>query len=138
MYLSITKQQNHINTQEYKKMQIQKQTSNYCNQIIQKIDPNKDNLSIILMEAIEEAFLYLIHSEYDILSILKKNGITQKNIQFNIKKFSAIIDNEFGLGSKLIKIKIIEQIHRKTQNFSFIPKKHNLFFEEYLIALFSK
>lgn len=118
-------------------MQIQKQASNYNYQIIQEKDPNNDNLSIILMEAIEEAFLYLIHSEYDIFNMLKKNGITQKNIQFNIKKFSTIIDKEFGLGAKIIKIKIIELIHRKTQNFSYIPQKHNLFFEEYLIALFS-
>ena len=138
MYPSITKQQNHINTQEYEKMQIQNQTKNCCIQIIQKSESNKEYLSLILMESIEEAFLYLIDSECDIFNILEKNGINQKNIQYNIMKFSTIIDSKFGMGAKLIKIKIIELIHRKIQNFSYTPKKHNLFFEEYMSALFSK
>lgn len=119
-------------------MQIQNQATNCCIQIIQKSELNKDNLSVILMESIEEAFLSLSNYEYDICNILEVNGITQENIQYNIKKFSTFIENQFGIAANLIKIKIIEQIHRKIQNFTYTPKNHNLFFEEYLSALFSK
>jgi len=122
MYLSITKQQYHTNTQENKKMQTQKLTKPCRLQIIKKSESNKENLSLIFIEAIEESFSSLISSDYNIFIQLNPYGITKANIQNNIKKFTNVIENQFGLGAKLIKIKIIQLIHQKIQNISYTPR----------------
>jgi hypothetical protein len=135
MYLSITKQQYHINTQEYKKMQKQNLTIP-CLHVIKKSEKNKDDPTSIIITAIEESFSSLINSEYNIFMQLQPYGITKANIKNNIKKFTKIIENQFGLGAKLIEIKIIQLIHQKIQNISYTPKNHDLFFDEYLSAIF--
>ncbi len=120
-------------------MKIERINSTCTLQLIKKPEFYKDNLSTILIEAIEESFeIFINPKKYNIFNYLEQEyALAKQNIPKNIDKFVSIIENLFGTGAKLIEIRIIELIHKKIQNFAYNPKDHDLFLKEYLVALFS-
>lgn len=58
--------------------------------------------------------------------------IKKDEIPFKIRKFAEAIEKLFGPGAKLIEMKIIEALHEKFQDFTYIPQKKELVFTEYV------
>jgi len=88
-------------------------------------------------EAIDDVFSVLgIENKQAIYRQLKNNcGINENEIAYKIEDFARAIDQIFGSGAKLIEIKIMELLHAKFEDLSYIPKKGELNFVEFVYNL---
>ncbi len=104
--------------------------------ILQSNDKEQSNASYeaTIMDAIDEslatfgktakqATYYQLETTFHI----KKN-----EIPFKIRAFADAIEKLFGPGARLIEMKIIEALHEKFQDFTYIPQKKELVFAEYV------
>ena len=96
-----------------------------------------DKFKVALMEAIDEglsAFSTLNKQEiyFHIENIFK---IKKDEIPYKIEDFVDAIEQIFGIGAKLIEIRIIEALHKKSPDFMFSPKKGTVIFQEYVASL---
>jgi nucleoside-diphosphate-sugar epimerase len=67
---------------------------------------------------------------------LKNNyGINENEIPYKIEDFARAIEQTFGSVAKLIEIKIIERLHAKYKDFSYVPEKGELNFVEFVYNL---
>ncbi len=67
---------------------------------------------------------------------LKNNyGLTESEIPYKIEDFARAIEQTFGSVAKLIEIKIIQRLHEKYKDFSYVPKKEELNFVEFVHSL---
>ena len=62
-------------------------------------------------------------------------GIKKDEIPFKVEAFADAIEQIFGSVGKLIEIKIIERLHAKYEDFSYIPEKGDLNFAEFICNL---
>ncbi|MEM3356648.1 MAG: hypothetical protein QW166_02350 [Candidatus Bathyarchaeia archaeon] len=61
--------------------------------------------------------------------------IKRQEIPRKTKEFAEALEQIFGESSKIIEIRIIEELHKRHQNFVHFPKKRKLNFIEYLTDL---
>lgn len=67
---------------------------------------------------------------------LKTNyGISKKEIPHKIEDFAKAIEVTFGSAAKIIEIKIMERLHAKYSDFSYVSKEGNLDFVEFFYNL---
>ena len=97
----------------------------------------EDKFKTIMIEAVDESFSSLCNSDKEVIySYLERNyEIVKKQIPRRIEDFTNAIEQMFGIGAKLIKMRIIEAIHKRIKDFAFIPGKGNIYFREYISSL---
>jgi hypothetical protein len=61
-----------------------------------------------------------------------KYGIKKEEIPHNIGAFAGAFEQTFGSVAKLIEIKIMESLHAKYKDFSYVPAKEELNFLEFI------
>ncbi len=67
---------------------------------------------------------------------LEKNyGIKRQEVGLKTTTFTAAIENLFGSSAKILEIKIIQNINRQVEGFTYRPKNGEFSFEDYLAAL---
>ena len=59
----------------------------------------------------------------------------KKAIPLKIEGFADAIEQMFGIASKLVEIRMIEAFHKRFPEFVFLPKKGDVDFKEYMVAL---
>jgi len=59
-------------------------------------------------------------------------GIKKEEIPNNIAEFAEAFEQTFGSVAKLIEIKIIERLHAKYENFSYVPADGEIDFLEFI------
>ena len=91
----------------------------------------------IMIEAVDEVFSSFGHSCKQALYFQLENTfkIKKQEIPLKIEDFANAIEQIFGIGAKIIEMKIIEVLHEKTQGFMYFPKKEDLMFTEYVASL---
>jgi hypothetical protein len=92
-------------------------------------------------EAITEAIDYILSTlgntnKQTIYCLLdNKYGIKKEEIPHKIGEFSDAIEQTFGSVAKLIELKIIERLHFKYRDFSYVPINGELDFGEFVSNL---
>ena len=91
----------------------------------------------------EEQFIDAIDQELSLLGELEKETLyyylennfrlTKKNIPYRIKDFEEVIENLFGIGAKILEIRIMKNLHNRIRPPSRIfPEKDSLEFSDYV------
>jgi hypothetical protein len=92
---------------------------------------------VAIIEAIDEGFSSFCNIDKEAVYHLLESSykITKQEIPYKIEDFTDSIEQIFGVGAKLIEIKIIEALHNKNPEFLFFPKKTDFGFKEYVASL---
>ena len=98
--------------------------------------PNQD-FNIVIIKAIDEVFASFSELEKQKLYMCLENSfnIKKHEIPDRIEDSVDAIEQIFGVGAKLIEIRIIEALHRRIPEFMFYPRKGDVFLKEYLASL---
>ena len=109
------------------KLQLREKKQNSC----------ETSFEATLIEAVDESFSSFGHSCKQAIYFQLENtfNITKQEIPFKIEDFANSIEQIFGIGAKLIEMKIIEVLHEKIRDFTYFPEKKDLVFTEYIASL---
>jgi hypothetical protein len=90
-----------------------------------------------MIEAVDESFSSFGHSFKQTIYFQLENTfkIKKQEVPLKIKDFANAVEQIFGIGAKIIEMKIIEVLHEKTHDFMYFPKKEDLVFTEYVASL---
>jgi hypothetical protein len=90
-----------------------------------------------IIEAVDESFSPFGHSSKQAIYFQLENAfkIKKQEIPCKIEEFADAIEQIFGIGAKLIEVRIIEALHERKQDFVHFPKKGDLVFTEYIANL---
>ncbi len=96
--------------------------------------PVKTTFEEEISEAIETVFSLLGNVNKQAIYRFLENrcNIKKEEIPNNIAKFSDAFEETFGSVAKLIEIKIIERLHAKYKDFSYIPVNGDIDFREFM------
>ena len=105
-------------------------------QLIKK-QKNEDKFKVAMIGAIDESFSSFSNLDKQEIYFHLENAfkLNKQEIPFKIKDFADAIEQIFGIGAKLIEIKIIEALHRRIPDFMFTPKRSAITLKEYAASL---
>jgi len=98
---------------------------------------SEDKFDVVILEAIEESLgSFRAFDKQEVYFHLKNTyNISKREIPRKIEEFAFAMEKIFGIGSRLIEIRIIEAIHKKIPEFVFTSKTNAVIFEEYVTSL---
>ena len=90
-----------------------------------------------LIKAVDDSFSSFGHSCKQAIYFQLENTfkIQKQEIPFKIAEFADSLQQIFGIGAKLIEVKIIGALHEKIRDFTYFPEKEDLLFTEYIESL---
>jgi hypothetical protein len=101
----------------------QKQTqSKFQTAITETVDQSLSSFSNLDKEAVYSCLENTFH-------------ISKQEIPGKIENFADAIEQMFGVGAKLIEIRMVEALHKRIPEFIFFPKKGYVDFKEYVTSL---
>ena len=94
----------------------------------------KNRLDMTIMEAVDESLASFGESVRKVVySQLQNNyNLPKQEIPTRIEEFAAAIEGIFGIGARLIEVKIIETLYTKAKGFLYVPKDEDLLFKDYV------
>ena len=94
----------------------------------------KNRLDMTIMEAVDESLASFGESVRKVVySQLQNNyNLPKQEIPTRIEEFAAAIEGIFGIGARLIEVKIIETLCTKAKGFLYVPKEGELLFKDYV------
>lgn len=108
-----------------------------CTLLQTKNNPQERNFENTLIDAVDTVLatfgqpcMQTIYSYIEKTFKIKRQEIPRKT-----KEFAEALEQIFGESAKIIEIRIIEELHKRHQDFVHFPKKRNLNFIEYLTDL---
>jgi hypothetical protein len=106
-------------------------------QLRRKKQPTEDKFHVAIIEAVEESLSSFNNLDKEAVYLHLENAfkIKKQEIPDKIADFSDAIKQMFGVGAKLIEIRIIKALHNRIREFVFFPKKGDVDFKEYLVSL---
>ena len=115
-----------------------KQNSIFTLQICRgKQKPTRDEFNTVIVETVDESLSSFCNLDKEAFYLRLENAfnIKKQEIPSKLEEFADAIEQMFGLGAKLIEIKIIQSLHKKIPGFVFFPKKADVDFKEYVASL---
>jgi hypothetical protein len=102
-----------------------------------KQKPTEEELNIAIIETVDESFSSFSNLDKEAIYLHLENAfkIKKHEIPCKIETFVDAIEQIFGVGAKLIEIRIIEALHKRIPEFVFFPKKGDIGFKEYVTSL---
>jgi hypothetical protein len=102
-----------------------------------KQKPTKEEFKVAIIETIDEIFSSFSKLDKQEIYFHLENAfkIKKQEIPCKIEDFADAIEQMFGVGAKLIEIRIIEALHKRIPDFMFSPKKGAVIFKEYVANL---
>jgi hypothetical protein len=102
-----------------------------------KQKPPENKFSTAISEAVEESFSSFSNLDKEAAYLHLENAfkIKKQEIPCKIEDFSDAIEQMFGVGAKLVEIRIIEALHNRIRAFVFLPNKGDVDFKEYVVSL---
>ena len=90
-----------------------------------------------LIKAVDDSFSSFGHSCKQAIYFQLENTfkIQKQEIPFKIAEFADSLQQIFGIGAKLVELKIIGALHEKIRDFTYFPVKEDLVFTEYIESL---
>ncbi len=97
----------------------------------------EDKFKAAVIEAVEEIFASFRNLDKQTIYFHLENAfkLKKEDIPNKIEDFADAIERMFGVGAKLIEIRIIQALHKRIHDFMFIPKKGDVMFKEYTVSL---
>ena len=99
-----------------------------------KKKPCKSNIEATLLSAVDESLSSFGDSFKQVIYFQLANTyhIEKQEIPDKINEFADAIEEIFGIGAKLIEMKIIKALYEKVEGFTYIADKEDLLFTEYI------
>ncbi len=99
--------------------------------------PHENSFETAIIEAVDEGFAPFGNSSKQAIYCYLENTfkIKKQEIPYKMEEFAVAIEQIFGIGAKLIEIRIIEVLHERIQDFVHFPKKGELVLTEYVADL---
>jgi hypothetical protein len=96
--------------------------------------PLKNQLDMKIMEAVDESLASFGDSVRQVVYFQLQNNynVPKQEIPTKIEEFAEAIEAIFGIGARLIEMKIIETLYSKANGFLYIPKDEDLMFKDYV------
>jgi len=87
-----------------------------------------------IIEAVDESLASFGESARQVVYFQLKNSyhMTKQDIPNKIEEFAEALEAMFGVGARLIEMKIIEALHAKAEGFTLFPSAEDLMFKEYV------
>ena len=97
----------------------------------------EDEFNVAIIDTVDEIFFSFCNIDKDAFyrHLEDTFKIKKQEIPFKIAGFADAIEQIFGVGAKLIEIRIIETLHKRIPEFVFFPKKGDVCFKEYMASL---
>ena len=136
MYLGITSQQLYTTTQRSKQMTNATKTNTTC--VLQlKQKQTEDEFKVAILETVDESLSSFSNLDKQVVYLHLENTfkIKKQEIPCEIEDFADAIEQMFGVGAKLVEIRIMEALHKRIPEFVFFPKKRDVGFKEYVSSL---
>ena len=108
-----------------------------CTLQLKKQRQTEDEFNVAIIDTVDEIFSSFCNIDKDAFyrHLEDTFKIKKQEIPFKIEGFTDAIEQIFGVGAKLIEIRIIETLHRRIPEFVFFPKKGDIDFKEYVTSL---
>jgi hypothetical protein len=108
-----------------------------CTLQLNRKNPNENKFEATMTEAIDESLSsFKSLNKQEIYAYLENAfKIRKQEIPRKIEDFADAINQMFGIGAKLIEIKIIEAVHKRMPEFMFTPRRGAVMFKEYVASL---
>ena len=99
--------------------------------------PHQISFETAMAEAVDESLSSLgnFSKQAIYFHLEKAYKIKKEEIPCKTEDFTDAIEQLFGVGAKLIEMRIIKALHERTQDFEYLPKKGCLVFTEYAATL---
>jgi hypothetical protein len=126
------------NYKRSKKMNTTQQIAMYTLQLCsEKQKPTGDAFKNALIETIDESLSSFCNLDKEDVYLRLENTykIKKQEIPCKIENFVDAIEQMFGVGAKLIEIKITAALHKRVPEFVFFPKEGDVDFKEYVTSL---
>jgi hypothetical protein len=94
----------------------------------------KSNVEATLLSAVDESLSSFGDSFKQVIYFQLANTyhIEKHEIPARINEFADALEEIFGIGAKLIEMKIIKAVYEKVAGFTYIAEKEDLIFTEYI------
>jgi hypothetical protein len=137
MYLGITNQQLYTTTQRSKQMINKTKQNAMCLQIRKNQKQTEEEFKAIIIESVDESFASFsnLNKQAVYLHLEKTYNIKKEEIPCKMDKFTDAIEQMFGIGVKLVEMRIIKALHKRIPEFVFFPMKLEIGFKEYVASL---
>ena len=114
-----------------------KQNSTCTLQLCRKQKPTRDEFNTALVETVDKSLSSFCNLNKEAFYLRLENtfNIKKQEIPNKLEEFADAIEQTFGIGAKLIEIKIIQVLHKRIPGFVFFPKKGDVDFKEYVASL---
>lgn len=98
---------------------------------------NGKNFETVMANAIDESLgsFESLDKQGVYLHLEKSFKIRKQEIPSKIEEFVEALEQMFGIGARLIEIKIIKMLHKKIPEFKYTPKKGAVMFANYAAHL---
>ena len=99
-----------------------------------KRNQTKNQLDMKIIDAIDESLASFGESVKPAVYLQLENSynVKKQDIPNRIEEFATAIEAIFGIGARLIEMKIIETLYSSAKGFMYIPKSEDLMFEDYV------
>jgi hypothetical protein len=100
-----------------------KQTKNQLDStILEAVDESLDSFG----ESVKQVVYYQLESSYHV----RKQDIPRK-----IEEFVTAVEGIFGVGARLIEMRILEALYARTSGFAYFPEGKDLVFKDYVRSI---
>ena len=96
--------------------------------------PLKNQIDMKIMEAIDESLASFGDAVKQVVYFqLQSNyNLPKQEIPSKIEEFTETLEAIFGIGARLIEMKIIETLHSKANGFLYVPKDEDFMLKDYV------
>jgi len=93
-----------------------------------------NQLDTTIFEAVDKSLTSFGDSVKQVVYFQLQNNyhVEKQEIPSRIEEFAATIEEIFGIGARLIEMKIIETLYARAEGFLYIPKDEDLMFKDYV------
>jgi hypothetical protein len=94
----------------------------------------KNQLDTKIMDAIDESLASFGESVKQVVYFQLENSynVKKQDIPCRIEEFTVAIEGIFGIGARLIEMKILETLYARAEGFVYVPKGEDLVFKDYV------
>jgi len=108
-----------------------------CVQIRKNQKQSEEEFKAIIIESVDESLASFcnLNKQAVYLHLEEKFNIKKEEIPRKMDKFTDAMEQMFGIGAKLVEMRIIKALHKRIPEFVFFPMKLEIGFKEYVASL---
>ena len=94
----------------------------------------KNQLDLTIVEAIDESLTSFGESVKQVVYFQLENiyHVKKQDMPRKIEEFVKTVEGIFGIGARLIEMKILETLYARAQEFAYFPESKDLVFKDYV------